>query len=162
VPDPSTPGRLVEVFVDEINFRRHGDYVFPDTGIIYGIDADTKGEILDDRTRALVRLTAEIIWTSHEGDTVDGPFEMQITVEALFDWLFPDRPDEDILGWLEFNSTHLLWPYLRAYVSSVTALAGVPPLTIYTITAPSPTLGRTEGEEVAFVEHQPPDATPHG
>jgi hypothetical protein len=161
VPDPSPPGQLLDVFIDEIYFRRHGGFAFPDTGIVYGIDAGTKGEILDDRTRALVRLKAEIIWTSHEGDTVDGPFEMQITVESLFNWQFPDRPDEDILGWLEFNSTHLLWPYLRTYVSSVTALAGLPPLTIYTITAPSPTLGRIEEEDEDLAEH-PPEGTARG
>jgi hypothetical protein len=149
VPEPSLPGRLVEAFLDEAYFRRHGSYVFPDKGIAYSVDSDTKGEILDDRRRAIIRLKAEIIWTSHEGETVDGPFALQVTVGGLFDWEFPDRPDEDILGWLEFNSTHLLWPYLRAYVSSITASAGVPTLTIYTITAPSPALGRVEEEDRA-------------
>ncbi len=164
MPEPFLPGRLVEAFLDEIHFRRHRDYTFPEGGIAYGVDSDTSAEILDDRTCAFVRLKAEIHWTSHEGDTVDGPFEMQITVGGLFNWRLPDRSDEDILGWLEFNTTHLLWPYLRTYVSSVTASAGVPPLTIFTITTPSPNLGRTEDETSSeeLAHQRPPESTPHG
>jgi preprotein translocase subunit SecB len=166
VPEPSSPGRLLEAFLDELQFRRHRDFAFPEQGIVYGVESDTNAELLDDRTRAFVRLAAEIHWTSHEGDTVDGPFAMQITVGGLFAWQYPDRSDEDIVGWLEFNTTHLLWPYLRTYIASITATAGVPPLTIYTITAPNPILGRREEEDEEqpspFTTAQPPEATPHG
>lgn len=164
--EPSSPGLLLEAFLDELRFRRHREFTFPEKGIVYGVDASTNAELLDDRTLAFVRLEAEIEWTSHEGDTVDGPFAMRITVGGILAWRYPDRSDEDIVGWLEFNTTHMLWPYLRTYISSVTASAGLPPLTIYTITAPSPTLGvRAEGDEEQpspLSAADSPGAMPHG
>lgn len=163
MPESSVPGRLIEVFLDEAHFDRHLGYTFPEEGTVtYTVDTGINAELNDDRNLARVRLTAAIRW-AHNGERVDGPFDLHLVIGAWFDWAFPDRQDEDIYGWLEFNSTHLLWPYLRNYVTTLTALSGLPPLTIYTISAPRPNLGRVAGTEESTASAPPPESeSAHG
>ena len=143
-PDgPLSRGQIDEVFLAEVEFRRNLEFDFDLGSPTYSIPTKIEAELLDNRTQGLVRLHAEIKWHSLEGQPEE-PFELSLVVGGLFQWLAPELDDEEIIGWLEFNGEHLLWPYLRSHISSITAASGLPPLTIYTIMVPHPTLGRWE------------------
>lgn len=108
--------------------------VEPNVGISE-IDTDPDGGQV-----AVVTLTAKIVFSRAEGEPGPVPFEMELDVHGLFRWkanALPPRP-ELAHGWLEYNGMYLLWPYLRAYVNTITGLSHLPGLTIYTMNVPKP------------------------
>jgi preprotein translocase subunit SecB len=70
----------------------------------------------------------------------DEHFDLSITVSGIFS-LSESLLEEELADWLEFNTEHLLWPYLRSEVAHLTAASGLPALTIYTSATPRPRLG---------------------
>ena len=82
-----------------------------------------------------------------------------VEVVGTFEWSHPEATDEDILGWIEFNTGHLLWPYLRSYVSMITGASGLPVLTLFSISVPSLTSG-AKGEDDAELFELEPDVAP--
>jgi len=87
-----------------------------------------------------------------------GPFDLALDVHGIFVWnqeMFP--PDEALAkGWLEYNGMYLLWPYLRSYVTMITAATHFPALTIYTMNVPQPPVipPKDVEAEVAEENHQ--------
>jgi preprotein translocase subunit SecB len=137
------PGQLTEAYLRSVHFARHEDFEWE--ALRYTLDSETKAELAGDRQSVRVTLRAEIHWhRQDDGEQSEGPFDLKLEVGGEYAWDRPDLTDEDIVGWVEFNSQHLLWPYLRSYVSLITTASGLPALTLYTITAPHPTLGRAD------------------
>jgi hypothetical protein len=130
-------GHLADVRVQEINFRRNDAFDFG-SPLNYKIVTSSTVELADDLTSGTVFHTAKVAWV--RDDTAElqlGPFELNMTLGAFF-VLHAKQPDEDELAaWIEINSEHLLWPYLRAEIAGLTTAAGLPPLTIYTISVPT-------------------------
>lgn len=62
-----------------------------------------------------------------EGDTVN----VEIVSEGYFS--YENIKDEDLGGFLFLNAPAILFPYLRAYISTLTNLSGISPLTLPTL-----------------------------
>lgn len=59
---------------------------------------------------------------------------LTIEIEAVADFIFDAEIDEITLKSMFFiNAPALLFPYLRAYISSLTALSGLKPITLPTL-----------------------------
>ena len=57
-----------------------------------------------------------------------------IEIEAVSDFLFNNDIDKDILDTLFYiNAPALLFPYIRAYISTLTNLSGIKPVTLPTL-----------------------------
>lgn len=140
----NTWGQLAEASLTEIKFRLNPDFVWERDadGARYSIDSHVEAAVADDRAHGAARLRAS--FTFHNDDDHDVPFDLELEVTGQFVGFQPDLPDEEIEGWLTFNAQHLLWPYLRSYVSQITGNSGLPSLTIYTIHVPRPHLGRSD------------------
>lgn len=140
----NTRGQLDEAFLSEINFSRNLDFNWGDAeGITYTIDSHVDAEVSDNREQGVARLYANFTF-HYEGEEREPPFNLATTVTGRFVGFPPGLPDEEIEGWLTFNAQHMLWPYLRTYVSQITANSGLPALTIYTIGVPRPHLGQPD------------------
>jgi preprotein translocase subunit SecB len=142
---PSRPlnqlGQLVDAFVSKVAFEKNWGYD-PDRAdeLSYGIESSTTGSVGESGKSGLVILKAEVEWTS-EAEDLQPPFSLQVEVAGVFALRMQGLEEDEIRDWLEFNGEHLLWPYLRAAIQSVTASSDLPPLTIYTIGVPRPRLG---------------------
>ncbi len=149
-PERHVRGQLLAVYLTELNFRRNFEFDLERHDPSYGVETTTRVEVAADLASAVAHLEASIAWFFDE-DTEERlaedrqhPFDLSLTVTGMFDWMETTYSEEDIAGWTEFNAEHLLWPYLRAHVSTITAASDLPPLTIYTIAIPRPRLGRIE------------------
>lgn len=156
--------QLVDVFVAQLKFSLNADYGWDDDQLRYAVESDTTAAISDDRESVVGTLRATIKWyRGSETEQVEGPFELEIAISGKFDWAPPNLTDEDIRGWVEFNTQHLLWPYLRSEISTMTAAAGLPQLHIYTIKVPQPRLDVPDGDlKVDAEEAHSPGTTTAG
>jgi preprotein translocase subunit SecB len=139
-------GQLVDVILRDVTFRRNLDWAWPEEGISYTVDSRTHGEVLGNREHARAHLEVGLDFHSEPEQSVQ-PFRLELVVTGVFEWSAPELSDEEIEGWISFNGEHLLWPYVRAFVSQITAASGLPTLTLYTIAVPRPHLGRSDDEE---------------
>ncbi|RKQ90459.1 preprotein translocase subunit SecB [Solirubrobacter pauli] len=139
----NSQGQLLDAVLSEVHFRRNLDFDWDKGGVSYVLNTRTEAEVSDDRDHGRVHLHVDVNFQREEGQDED-PFEIKLVVTGMFAWLQPDLPDEEIRGWLSFNGEHLLWPYLRAFISQLTTAAGAAPLVIYTIGIPRPHLGRSD------------------
>lgn len=142
-------GQLLDVRVRSIEFCRNDDFEFGPP-LNYVILTSSEVTLAEDLTNGTILFKAVVEWRSGEegGGTepILGPFELDLTLEGLYA-LNAAKPDHDELSaWIEFNSEHLLWPYLRTQIANLTISAGLPPLTIYTIGVP--TFARDEFEDL--------------
>ena len=144
-----------------VNFRRNLEFDFERVeGVSYTLDSKVEAEIAPAREHAYAHLHVE--FNLHvEGEDPDPPFELSLVVTGMFGGFAPDLPDEEIEGWLSFNAEHLLWPYLRAYVGQITIAAGLPPLTLYTISIPHPHLGHSDEPPAALEQEAGSEQAAH-
>jgi preprotein translocase subunit SecB len=97
--------------------------------------------------RPTVELEAELEWVDADGVECSGPFNLTVAVQGDFDVSAGPREPDEIEELLRFTGRYLLWPYVRSYVSAVTALSSHPPLTLFTLQVPAPrVLDPTTGE----------------
>jgi preprotein translocase subunit SecB len=69
-----------------------------------------------------------------EAKIEDESKSLNIEIEAVANFIFDHKIDEDTLKNMFFiNAPALLFPYLRAYISSLTALSGLRPITLPTL-----------------------------
>lgn len=155
----SVPGYLIDVHLGGIEFARRDDWE-PDS-VQYAVVSEIGAELANDRASVKATLAAEINWhrPGDDGEQVEGPFDLSIDVVGVFSWAEPDQTDEDIVGWVEFNAQHLLWPYLRSYASTITAASGLPVLTLFTISVPYPALGGLDDRQLEAEEVPPEQLT---
>jgi preprotein translocase subunit SecB len=132
-------GQLVGVRVHDLAFRVTDDYEF-DEPLNYVIVTSSNVSLADDMTSGQILFHAAVGWTvanaDEDDDPVKGPFDLDLTLEAHFALTGTEIDTNEFSDWIEFNSEHLLWPYLRTEIASITTSAGLPPLTIYTIAVP--------------------------
>jgi Preprotein translocase subunit SecB len=131
-------GQLADVRLRNVQFRRSDDYEFI-APLNYTITTSSDVVLADDLTSGKILFNAEVEWRSaEEGSTesIPGPFDLELTLEGLFMLNAVGDDEEELSAWVEFNSEHLLWPYLRAQIASLTTAAGLPPLTIFTLNVP--------------------------
>jgi preprotein translocase subunit SecB len=105
------------------------------------VDFDTEVEDFhrheeDEESHAIVGLRARIDWGTEEEPDRSGPFDLEITVRGIFIWPSLTLEEDVAQAWIDHNATHLLWPYLRTFITTITALSRLPALTIYTMTVP--------------------------
>ncbi len=139
-PEHQDQPQLVDVFLRDIHFSRNLAFSLGDRGPAYSIDSGVEVELRGDGETAVVNLHAKLDFHLSEGQT-EIPFDLSLVVTGVFAIDGVRATDEDLEGWLTFNGEHLLWPYLRSHVTTVTAASGLPSLTIYTIRIPRPHLG---------------------
>lgn len=145
-PDyPLSPAQLDGVWLAEVQFSESPDFDFDSAQgrVTYNLDwkieaapaqkyEDTDSWFTD------VRFSVHVLWERHEGYDGPNPFDVSLAVRALFSW--PTEPEDDraARSWVEFNGIHILWPYVRNYVSTITGMGGTPPLILYTIAVQRP------------------------
>lgn len=56
---------------------------------------------------------------------------IEISSESFFN--YSNIPDEKLGNFLYLNAPAIMFPYLRAYISSITALSGINPITLPTL-----------------------------
>lgn len=122
----------------------------PDRKPTYSLTHTTDVDLFDDEDGnplGLLELHAKVDWAADvDGEPVEPPFELALTVVGIFAFNPQRQRDERFASaWLDYNGVYLLWPYLRTYISTITGLSTLPPLTIYTMRVPNPPVG---GEEI--------------
>jgi preprotein translocase subunit SecB len=125
-------GQLSAAWLSDVEFRYNADFEFKD-GVAYDLDVQPSTSVGPDGSKAVVHLT--ILWEVPE--EMERPFDLQIAVSGHFDWE-EGIDDEYKEGWTQFNGVYLLWPYLRAYVTSITAQSIGEPLVLPTLAVPRP------------------------
>jgi preprotein translocase subunit SecB len=63
----------------------------------------------------------------------DDKFQINIITESIFDYDINESIDKLIDGEFTFNAPAIIFPYVRAYISSLTALSGMPTLVLPTL-----------------------------
>ena len=58
---------------------------------------------------------------------------LNISVEAEGEFNYENITDEQLDNFLYVNASAILFPYIRAYISSLTALSGINPITLPTL-----------------------------
>jgi hypothetical protein len=159
-PGSANIGQLETVWLSEVIFRESLDFDPDDAGACrYSLRRDSEIEQCAEDGMWLLHLRVEVEWTRHDEDEGVLPFELEIQVSGAFAWDVPTVERDFVEGWLEFNGPYLLWPYVRTYISSITNLSRLPPLTIYTMTVPRPRgIDATEGQ--MRLDPVDPHATP--
>jgi len=61
--------------------------------------------------------------------------EKNVNVNVVFigNYLFEDKDDTNFENFLYRNAPSILFPYIRAYISSLTCLSGIAPVTLPTM-----------------------------
>jgi preprotein translocase subunit SecB len=132
-PEPDlSPCQLVDARVARVQFELNPDFGFDFDGLTYRIEPVSEAHVSEDVLTASLRL--EIHWEAQPGKA--HPFDLSLDIVGLFEWIGSTRDPERMEGWLNFNGPYLLWPYARAHITALTALAGMPPLTITTYAVP--------------------------
>lgn len=139
------PAQLENVWVNEVRFRADPNFERDDAPkTSYVVDAETDmGELVtedDGEMWAFVTVDAKIEWTRTDDPEAPLPFEIEVQIQGMFSWAPEMRPDSDRIAslWLDYNALYLMWPYLRNYINTITAMSRLPPLTIYTMSVPKP------------------------
>jgi preprotein translocase subunit SecB len=106
-----------------------------------------------DDEAAGVRLNVMITWerkaaeaeqTAAEAEQTaadaEPPFELELSVDGMFEWERPGIDEDFRRSWLEFNAAYLLWPYARNFAATITSSSSLPVLTMPTLRVPHPPL----------------------
>jgi preprotein translocase subunit SecB len=143
--------QLDKVWLADVHFVENPDYV-PNSDIRYFVNSTVEVEDFhrwdeEDETHAIASLAASIVWNIEGTDDQPGelPFTLEVVVRGRFVWQGVSIDQDLAESWISYNATHLLWPYLRGYVTAITAWSALPSLTIYTVMVPEePDFGSEE------------------
>ena len=108
-----------DYIVEGIYFKNNPAYKEEETFIEFTVTPQIT--VSEDKKSMVIDLTVDIFKNAVEKNF---PFEMSVTVEGYYSL---EMQDEDILKY-ERNAIAILYPYVRAIVSSYTATANVNPL----------------------------------
>lgn|GEM_PF-6852472 len=133
-------GQLASVRLHDVDFRISDSYDVVEP-LNYVILTSSEVEIAEDLESGRILFNAVVGWRSQDddesGEPVGAPFDLDVTLEGAFTLSAANPERDELSAWIEFNSEHLLWPYLRSTIANLTTAAGLPPLTIYTIGVPT-------------------------
>jgi preprotein translocase subunit SecB len=108
-------------FVNRSLIEQSGKEVSQDISISF----DPKGIVNKEEQTYQLQLGAKI---------EDESKSLKIEIDAVANFIFDTKIDENTLKSMFFiNAPALLFPYLRAYISSLTALSGLKPITLPTL-----------------------------
>jgi preprotein translocase subunit SecB len=108
-------------FINRSLIEQSGNEVSQDISISF----DPKGIVNKEQKTYQLQLGAKI---------EDKTKALNVEIEAVANFIFDTQIDEDTLKSMFFiNAPALLFPYLRAYISSLTALSGLKPITLPTL-----------------------------
>ncbi|MGC1851710.1 MAG: hypothetical protein WA687_04640 [Solirubrobacterales bacterium] len=134
----SNLGQLEAAWLSDVFFKENLAFDPDDAGACrYSLRRSTDIEQTVHDDTWVLHLKVEVEWTRGE-DNGELPFELAVQVSGAFSWEIPPVDPDHTYGWLDFNGPYLLWPYVRSYISMITNVSRLPPLTIYTMTVPRP------------------------
>lgn len=111
--------RFDNYIVDKVYFKNNQKYEGDEISLDFSVFPDIT--VSDDKEKMVVELTVNIFDDAVEKNY---PFEMSVTVIGFYSM---HAPGEDILKYKK-NAIAILYPYIRAIVSSYTANANINPL----------------------------------
>ena len=147
MPEPApdvSAAQLIDAWLEagEIEFNRH--FAGDTDRVTYGLDTSTE-VVSTTPGDAVAVLRIGVNWEHRDGGEL--PFhKLTVLVGGRFDWPHGDPGEDYVAGWLKFNGTYLLWPYARAFIATLTSLAGMPPLQLMTLNVPRPSLGQATSD----------------
>lgn len=144
---PLEPAQLNDVRLARVEFEANPEFENSDApNASYVVKANTtisEPEVGDDGEMwAVAAADVTIEWSRVDGGEGPLPFELDLRAVGVFSWEPATRPDDDRIArlWLDYNAQYLMWPYLRTFITTITAMSHLPPLTIYTMNVPRPPL----------------------
>jgi preprotein translocase subunit SecB len=125
-------GQLRAAWLSAVAFK-YNDELRLNEGLQY--DLDIRPETTVDAAGSKATIHLAIVWDGEDESL--RPFELEIAVSGYFAWE-EEIADDYKDGWTQFNGLYLLWPYLRSYVTSITAQSVGEPLILPTLAVPRP------------------------
>ena len=58
-------------------------------------------------------------------------FDLKLTIQGMFEYDTNDM--KELISYLSMNSPAIMFPYIRAYISNITALGGIQPIILPTL-----------------------------
>jgi preprotein translocase subunit SecB len=138
------PATLVGAWLAHVRFEDNREFPSAEQGdVSYTVDSevdvqDFHRDETNNETHAYMLLQASIAWYRDDDllERESGPFVLALGVRGFFVWDSSIVSEEEARAWLTYNGRWILWPYLRTYMTSVTSISRLPPLTIYTLDVP--------------------------
>lgn len=159
---PIAPAQLQQVVLSLARFEinREFDPELHAEGLNYEVHPTvgiSELERSDDGLRGWVQLDAKIVFTrpgaEEAAQPLPTPFDLEVRLLGFFGWSAADMPGDDLgKGWLEYNGMYLMWPYMRAYIATLTSMSALPQLTIYTMNVPTPPVLDSDDEPSGSTE----------
>lgn len=107
--------------VKEIYYRANESYIAHNKGISLDFDFDAQSNFSEDSKKMEVELRANVF---HNAVQKNYPFEMSVSIKGFFSIETGDRE----LHSFESNAIAILFPFIRAIVSTYTANANIVPV----------------------------------
>lgn len=107
--------------VKKINYRANEAFIMPDTKLQLEFDFDAFSYISDDNREMEVELSVDIF---KEAESKNYPFEMLVCIKGFFCMEMAGDRIQDFKA----NAIAILFPYIRAIISTYTANANVMPV----------------------------------
>lgn len=114
--------RFIDYIVEKIEFHNNLDFEGEDVELQFDISSNVK--FMEDKKHTfLLNLDVNIFKNAEQKGY---PFSMDLSVKGIFEM---DKVDENLKhSFVEMNSVAILFPYVRAIVSTYSANANVHPL----------------------------------
>ncbi len=114
--------------IEDVTFKMNSD--FEGSGSIdLDFDLDSDFYLNSDKNEAIVDLTC-IVFPDYKEKNL--PFHLSVKIIGNFT-IKESFSSEEVANLCRINATALLFPYLRAFISNLTSLAGIPNLILPTI-----------------------------
>lgn len=132
-------GQLATVWLQAISFEENEEFDPDLHEVTYSLDVDHETRLSTDPerlNRTFLEISLSVDWEPTDAEGMSpAPFALKVVAQAFFD--FPPPGDQDQMrAWTDYNGVYLVWPYLRSWVSMVTALSILPAFTLPTLAVP--------------------------
>lgn len=112
--------RLVKYLVKEASIKQTGKNIGED--VEFGIEPDGSFNKEDNK----FFLTLKVIVKDYEKN-----LELEMSIEGVFEYEADDM--KELARFIGINAPAILFPYIRAYISNITALGGMSPIILPTL-----------------------------
>lgn len=119
--DSTSSLKLLNYITDFVQFKNNPDFESDEVTVQF--DVHPEFYINDEKGIMTVELQVEIFKDAIRNNY---PFEMSVSVVGIFEMKSKDK--EDNIHRFKTNAVAIMYPYIRALVSTYTANANVPPL----------------------------------
>lgn len=159
---PIHPAQLVVTALGAVRFEPDEEFPVEDIGnVSYTVEPGVElGDLQhqeDGRVTAGMKVHVSVVFTRLDESEGPTPFELELDVHGMFQWTAETFPADERLarGWLQYNGMYLLWPYVRSYITGLTAQSWFPALMIGTMNVPTPPEIPADEEEPVADEEKP-------